>query len=454
MLLLDSLSNFAVYKQLLNKSVKILEIKLNDIDKSKRELEAELTYEDLTPHFERAIEEYRKKATLPGFRKGKAPVSMIKKLYGDGLEYNALEEIANSVFQNYLIENKVDILGKGAITDMDYKPKDNLKFKVEFEIMPEVKIEKYKGIELKKTKYIIDDSLVDDEISYHKFRNAVNEIDGVASDDEYIVTVDLQNLDEAGNVLIGQSQKDLRVYLGNKEIFPEFREGFKGIKEGDVRIIDSKNAEGGPKKDQITCTKIEKIIYPEMNEEFFKKITSKEGIKTLDDFKSEIKNELSKIYEGIADRKLRADAINELIKANEVEAPEVYIEAILSNMINDMKHQYPRHELPKDFNREEFKKERRVDAIIQAKWYLLREKLIETEKLKVEEDDYKKLAEENSVRYKIPADKLIDAYKENEDVKMKILNDKVLDIVIKNAKIEEIPEIKKKDDLENEDSIV
>ncbi|MEO6694644.1 MAG: trigger factor [Ignavibacteria bacterium] len=422
-----------------------MELKLNDTDKSKRELEAELSYENLTPYFDKAVNNYRKKATIPGFRKGKAPLNMIKKLYGEGIEYSALEDIANEIFQKYIIDNKIDLLTKGAITDMDYKPKENLKFKIEFEVMPEIKIEKFKGLELKRTKYIIDESLVDDEIQYHKFRNATNEMDGVALDEDYIVTVDIQNLDEAGNILIGQSSKDLRVYLGNPEIFPEFKNGFKGIKEGETRIIDSKNADGELKKVEIKCTKVEKIVYPELNEEFFLKITGKEGITTLDEFKDNIRKELEKIYNGISDRKLRADAINEMIKQNDITAPEIYINTILKNMVEDHKHQSPKHELPKDFDEEEFKKERRVDAILQAKWYIMREELIKLENITSEEEDFKKLAEENAARYNIPADKLLEASKENEEVKMKIMNDKILDLIISNAVIEEVEEVKKKE---------
>ncbi len=423
-----------------------MDLKINDLENSKKEVEAELSYEELTPHFDKAIENYRKKASIPGFRKGKAPLNMIKKLYGEGIEYSAIEDIANEVFVKYITDNKLDLITKGAITEMDYKPKGKLKFKIEFEIMPEIKIENYKGLELKKTKYTIDDSLVDDEIQYHKFRNATNEIDGAALDDNYIITVDLQNLDEAGNILIGQSQKDLKIYLGNAEIYPEFKDAFKGIREGEEKIIDSKNADGGIKKVRITCTKVEKIVYPEMNEEFFKKVTNKEDIHTEQDFKNEIKNELQKIYDGISIRKLQNDAISEMIKANDIPAPERYIQLILDGMIEDYKHQFPKHELPKDFNADEFKKEKRVDSILQSKWYLIREKLIEMEKLTVEESDYKKIAEENASRYNIPAEKLIDAYKENEDVKMKILNDKVLDLIIANAKVETVEEVKKKED--------
>lgn len=431
-----------------------MDLQLNELENTKKELTAELSYEELTPHFDKALESYKKKATIPGFRKGKAPLNMIRKLYGDGIEYSALEDVANEIFVKYIVDNKLQLLSKGAITDLDYKPKEKFIFKVVFEIMPEINVDDYKGLELKKTKYLIDDSLVEDEIQYHKFRNATNEMDGIASDDNYIITVDLQNLDEAGNILIGQSQKDLKIYLGNPEIYPEFKEGFRGIKEGEVRIIDSKNAEGGLKKVQVTCSKIEKIVYPEMNEEFFQKVTGKEGIKSEDEFRNEIRGELQKIYDGISDRKLDSEVITEMIKRNDVPAPEKYVEAILSGMIDDYKHQFQKHQLPKDFNAEEFKKEKRVDAILQAKWYLIREKLIETDELKVEEEDYKKIAEENATKYNIPPDKLIEAYKENEDVKMKILNDKVLDKIISNAKIEEVEELKKKEEkaaLEEED---
>ena len=427
-----------------------MDLQLNDIENSKKELTGELSYEELTPYFEKAMESYRKKANVPGFRKGKVPMNMIKKLYGEGLEYSAIEDITNEVFVKYIMDNKLDLLSRASIKEMDYKPKEKLTFKVEFEVMPEIKVENYKGLELKKTKYIIDDSRVDDEIQYHRFRNATNEIDGAALDDNYIITVDLQNLDEAGNILIGQTQKDLRIYLGNEQMFPEFKAGFKGIKEGEVRVIDSKNSEGGPKKVQITCTKVEKLVFPEMNEEFFKKVTSREGIKTEEDFRAEIKNEIQKIYDGISDRKIDNDAISEMIKSNDIPAPERYIEVILNGMIDEYKQQFPKKQLPKDFNTEEFKKEKRVDAILQAKWYLIREKMIEDNKIEALEEDYNKLAEDNASRYNIPADKLIEAYRENEDIKMKILNDKVLDLIISSAKITETEELVKKENQETE----
>lgn len=427
-----------------------MDIKVNETGGISRELSAEISYDELIPHFDKAITEFRKKAAHPGFRKGKMPLNMVKKLYGDSIEFSSVEDIATDIFRDYIINNKIDLAGKGELKDLDYDPKKTLKFKINYEIFPEIKIENYKELELKQTKYIIDDSLVDDEINYHKFRNATFETDGIALDDDYIITVDLQNLDESGNMLIGQNQKDLRVYLGNKEIYPEFKEGFKGIKEGEVRVIDSTNAQGGAKKVQITCKKVEKIIYPDLDENFFLKVSGKDSIKTETEFREEIRNALSNIYNGISERKLRNDIVTEIVKLNEVEIPGSYIENILNSITENYIEQYKNKKLPADFKEEEFKKEKRVDAIYNGKWFLLREKLFDLENITVEEEDYKKIAEEYSSTYNIPAEKLIDIYKENDEIKTRIMNDKLIDKIKSYAKIDVKEELKTKENSESE----
>jgi trigger factor len=412
---------------------------LTELENSGKQLEFSLNYEELKPHFEKAIVDYSKKAVLPGFRKGKAPISMIKKRVGDSLEYSSLEDITNEVFWDYLTksEEKFDIVGRPVIRDIDYKPKETLTFKVEFEVMPRLDNITYRGLELERTKYEIDDSMIEDEIRYHRFRNAQHEIDGQALDNEYIITVDLQNLDDAGNVIIGESQKGMTVYLGNDQIYPEFREAFKGIREGETKVIESKNAEGNPKKVQATCTKVEKLVFPEMTADFFKTVTGKEGLNTEEEFRAEIKNELQNIYESIAKRKFQEDVIAEVIKMNDIMTPEVFVETVLDSLLEDYAAQFKGHTLPEDFDKATFRKERRADAIRSAKWYLIRQKISEIENIKVADEDYSKLAETESQRYGIPAEKLIDAFKADENMNFRLLTDKVIDFVIANATVKE-----------------
>ena len=110
-----------------------MEFKVNKIDAVKQEVEFELSYADLAPHFEKAFQKYQKKAEIPGFRKGKAPVSMIKRMYGDMIEQASLEDVANDVYKNYLDENNVQPLGEAQMVDMDYEAKQIFKFKIKYE---------------------------------------------------------------------------------------------------------------------------------------------------------------------------------------------------------------------------------------------------------------------------------------------------------------------------------
>ncbi len=414
-----------------------MELNIKKLENCKREFTAELNYQELIPHFDLALVEYRKKISIPGFRKGKAPINMVKKLYADSIEYSALEDIANDVFIHYLDDNHIHIIDKGNLTDIDYKPKEKLTFNIVFEVLPEVELQNYKNLSLTRDKYLINDSIIDDEIKNIRFNFAQYELDGEALDDEYRITVDSQGLDDSGNIIIGDATKDMKIYLGNKNMFPEFKEGLKNIKENEERIIDTKNSEGKPKKIRITCTKVEKIIYPELNEEFFKKATGKE-FKTSEEFRNYIKDEITNYYVNISDKKLEKDIINEIIKENEIEIPDKFVERILGGYWEDYTKMYKKAKFTEE-DQKEYKKSRRVDAIVQAKWFFFREKLIELEKIEVSEEDYIDFAEKNIKLYNLPLtpDVLVKTYKENKDINYSILEDKIFKYLIDSSEIKD-----------------
>ena len=426
-----------------------MDINLIESENCKRELEAKLTYEELAPHFEKAVIDYRKKVQIPGFRKGKAPVAMIKKIYGDAIEYSALEDIANEVFRNYLIENKIPIVGSGTITDLDYKPKESLTVKVSFEIIPEVVLTNVKRIELTRTKYVIDESLVDEELQFMKFKNATFELDGQALDDEYMVTIDTVELDDSDNPKEGKEEKNLRFYLNSDYLSKEYRTALKNIKENEERELDSKDKEGNPVKLRVKCTKIEKVIYPEMNEENFKKFTGKEDIKTEEELRNHLREEISKAYNEHGEQEIRNKAVSEIVKQNEVLLPDRYVDSILDDYFKSYKEEHKGH--GHDINEEEFRKSNRGDAVFTGKWFLIKEKLIEQEKIEITDEDIMKFAEKNSAMYGLPADKLFEFYKENPDVRNSVLNNKVVDFLIENAKLTEVEEVKKSIKLQAEE---
>ena len=130
-----------------------MEFKLNEIDKSKREVEFEIPYADLAPYFDKSYKKYQKKVEIPGFRKGKAPLSMLKRMYGEMIENGSLEDVANDVFRDYLKENHVHPISEGDLTDMNYEPKGTFTFKIQYEVLPEFELTKYKDFDLLQVHY-------------------------------------------------------------------------------------------------------------------------------------------------------------------------------------------------------------------------------------------------------------------------------------------------------------
>lgn len=413
-----------------------MDYKVNKLDKCKQEVEFELTYTDLTPYFDKALKKYRDKSNIPGFRKGKAPISLVKKMYGDLIEQGSLEDVANDIFKDYLSNNNVNPLGEGSLVDIDYEPKQKLKFKVQYEIKPEIENLKYQDFEVTKTIYPVDEHVIDDEIKYIRSKNCTYQETDKVTDDEYVITLDVNKLDENGINIIGSQEKDVRFYLNDSELNKELKEQLKSFVINEEKILQF-NINSKIEKYKGKATKIEKVILPELNSQFFGKVSKKE-VKDENEFRQFVKEDLDRIYDNMSKQELRNNAVSELIKLNDIPVPEILVENILISYIEDIKKQNPKRELPPDFNEEEFRKTRKADAILEVKWYLIRDKIIEREKLEINDGDLYPLIKADSEKYGMEEDKIRKIYENNKDIKYRLLNDKVLDLLLKNAKIKEI----------------
>src|SRR3990172_3041441 len=292
-----------------------MEFKVNKIDETTQEVEFEVPYSELEPHFDKTFKKYQKKAEIPGFRKGKALLSMIKRMYGDLLEQGSLEDVANEVFKEYLDQNNVKPLGEGSLTDINYEKKILFTFKIKFEVKPEIKLEEYKGIEVTKTKYSVDEKAIDEEIEYIRSKHCKYEESEKAENDEYVVTADISKLDNSGIELIGQKDKGIKIYLKDNQVNKELKEQLEQISKDEERVVmlPGEN-ENTTEKFKVKALKIEKVIFPELNEEFFKHIYHNDEIKSADEFRNKVNDDLEKIYKNISDQELRNNIVSEMIK--------------------------------------------------------------------------------------------------------------------------------------------
>ena len=105
-----------------------MQVSITNLSDVQQEADIQLTQDDIQPKFERAYEKYRPKAEIKGFRKGKVPMPMIKQLYGEAIEQDALDDIASDFYRKAMEEKNIHPVGQPTIVDMDFKRGEHFHF--------------------------------------------------------------------------------------------------------------------------------------------------------------------------------------------------------------------------------------------------------------------------------------------------------------------------------------
>ena len=419
-----------------------MEVTIQSLSDVLRSAEITATPEDLAPHFNKAYLEYRKKIEIRGFRKGKAPIDIVKKLYGDLIENDSLNEIATEFYRQAVKEKELKPIGEPTLVDMDYKHGESFRCKIQFDVRPQIAVKEYKGIEVEKIIHTITDDEVEKELVRLQRTNAAMEEVEIVTSPEHIVTVTLQDLDESGAPLIGKKSENIRFFLADEQLEQPFKDALKEAKkkgEYSVQFEHTHEEHTHTVNTQIIVHKIEKVTLPALDDAFVSNVT-KNKFTSAETLRANIKDEIIAYWKEKSDRQVINSLTAEIIRRHEFQVPESLIRSVLDGLLEEIKNEYPDKRLPADFNNEKFKEENRAYAIYQAKWALLREELIKAENVTASDEDLEKLAEEESAKIKIPKDRLINYYKSSDQIKDRLIGDKLLKLLVSSAKIKEVPE--------------
>jgi trigger factor len=419
-----------------------VEVTVESLSDVLRTAEITATPEELAPHFTKAYLEYRKKIEIRGFRKGKAPIDIVKKLYGDLIENDSLNDIASEFYRQAVKEKDLKPIGEPLLIDLDYKHGEHFRCKIQYDVRPQITVQDYKGIEVDKIVHTIKDDEVEKElIRLQRANAAMEEVDAVTSP-EHIVTATLQDLDESGAPLVGKKSDNIRFYLADEQLEQPFKEALKEAgKNGEYTVQFEHKHEDHTHtvKTQISVKKIEKVTLPVLDDAFVSKIT-KNQFTSVEMLRGNIKEEIIAYWKEKSDRQVINALTAEILRRHEFQVPESLIRSVLDGLLEEVKNEYPDKRLPAEFNEEKFKEENRAYAIYQAKWALLRDELIKAENLAASDEDLEKLAEEESAKIKIPKDRLVNYYKTSDQIKDRLIGDKLLKLLVSSAKIKEVPE--------------
>jgi trigger factor len=417
-----------------------LEVTVHTRSEVSREVEIEVKPGELQPYFEKAYREYRPKIEINGFRKGKAPLDMIKKLYGELIENEYLEKLTSELYREAVKEKNLAPIGEPTLVDLNYKRGEKLWVKIQYDVRPTIELKDYKGLSVQAVVHAIDHEEIEDELLRIRRINATREDVEKATDSEHIITADLQELDDAGVAMIGKKTDGARFYLADPQLEQPFKDALQGASAGTEHAIkfEHQHDEHTHKVNlKANVTKIERLVLPELNDAFVEKVT-KEKVHTVEEFRKGIREDLENYWKEKNRRSLINAVVSEIIRTHEFQVPESLTRSVLENLLEDVKGQYPNKQLPADFDTEKFFEENRAYAVFQSKWALLREEILKAEALTVDDDALIALAEKEAPKIGIEKERLIAYYKTSDQVKDRLLGDKLMDLLISSSKITEL----------------
>jgi trigger factor len=416
-----------------------LETKINAINSSEHELEVNLGYDEIESEIDLAYKDEGKKIEMPGFRKGKVPLSMLKKVYGDAIEYKASEKIANKKFWEIADQQNLKPISTPKMVDLDFERGVKLFFKVQYEVFPELELKDYTNSEIQKFEWKVTEELVDNEIFTLRRRNA-EEVGSEFVEDEYsVITVDLvrTNIDKNSS---DEKKEGIVIDLTDQRVNSEIIQNAKGKKTGESFTFSFKDSreieENGEKKTvdeefnyEAVIKTIKKLTFPEMNDEFVQKIT-KDKFKTVDAWKDNIRKGIQSYYDNQSEEMYLNSLIGTVVKNNEFEPPHGYVHKLLDNMVA-MEQEKAKREGNRLFNPKEAEHQLHTRAEWSAKWQIIKSAIAKKENITVDESDLKQIAEKEATETGISVDKLLKFYKDTNKEDL-MLEEKVIEFLKKN----------------------
>ena len=385
---------------------------------------------------------------IPGFRKGKAPMAVVEKHYGPEVFYeDTFNEIVPEEFERELKENNIEAVSKPDIEVKQIGKGQDLIFTAVVQTKPEVKLGKYKGIQIKKVEYNVSDEDINHELGHMAERNSrlVNVEDRPVEDGD-ITVIDFEGF--VNSVAFeGGKGENYELTIGSKTFIPGFEDQIIGMKLDEERDINvkfpdeyfSEELKGKDAVFKVKLHEIKKKELPELNDDFAKDTSE---FDTLDELKASIKEKLEHENEHKAKYEMEDAVVKAAVETVEVEIPSGMVETEVDNMVKDMEtrlsYQGVRLEQYLQMvgkSMEDFRKEHEENAKTSVKTRLTLEAIVKAENIEAPEEDVNKKVEEMAAMYGKTAEEL----KTNEQfvtyVKDSIKNEAVIKFLMDNAKI-------------------
>jgi len=419
-----------------------MEVSVETTESLERRMTVAIPAENVESEVSKRLKDLRGKVRMNGFRPGKVPMSVVKSQYGGQVMQEVVNELVSSSYGEAITEQKLRPAGSPSIEPRTMPPEGPLEYVATFEIYPEIRVAPAADLEI--TRLTADiaagdidkviEKLREQEIEYH-------EVERAAADGDKVL-VDFNGKLEDGSEFGGNSATDAEITLGEGRLIKGFEEQLQGSAAGDSKTVTvtfpddyaSTDLAGKTATFDVSVKTVQASKLPEVNEDFIKAYGVEDGSDAS--FRTQVGERLEKERDSAARAKSKSAVMDALLAANTLELPK----ALLASEIEGLKQRMMQNiqgsgagglgDLPDDLFND--------DAVRRVSLGLLLSEIVKQHELKADGDSVRAYIEKAAADYENP-EQVVNWYYEDDsrlsEVEMVVIEDKVVDWVLDNAKV-------------------
>lgn len=406
--------------------------------------------------FAAVTKDFQKQASLPGFRPGKAPRELVAKKYDADIKAEAKRKLISEAYRKAVDEKKLAVVGYPDIEEIQFSRGQALQFAATIETAPEFQMPDYKGLRVKREVKSVTDADVERAVDllrqqHTKFETVAREAHpGDIAVVNYTGTCDGKPVTDTAPTAKGLAeQKNFWVDIGPGAFLPGFAEALTGAKAGDRRAVSvdfpadfvTKELAGKKGIFEIEVVEIKQKVLPPADDAFAKLYDAENLEKLRAGVRRDLENELN--YSQA--KAIRTQVIRGLLDRVNFDLPETAVAQETRNAVYDIVRQNTKRGVTREMierQKEEIYSAATHNAKERVKLSFLIQRIAEQEELKVSQEEILKRAQSLATLYQIPLDKFLKDLQKRDGVPElyeQILHEKTLDLLEKNAVIEEVP---------------
>ncbi len=416
----------------------------------RREIELEIPADNVQKTAEKVARDIARVARIPGFRPGKAPITLVRRRFADDIQGEVVQSLVPEYLEKALGEKNLIPVTRPEVDKVEFKEGEPLKFRAIFEVLPEFELGEYKNLQVQVDEIEAGDKEVERTLEEMRERAATFvPVEGRAAKDGDSVLIKLKGMPAEGGEPV--EADNVLVHLGAEETLAAFTENLRGANAGETKAFQAKYPDDYPDQKlagktydfSVDVQSIKEKKLPELNDDFVKEAAGEKAeVKTLDELRQKIRESLEASKEQQQGSQARDRILEQLVKAHDFPVPEALVEGQMDTRMERMIRTLAAQGVdPRGMNVDwaALRRNQRDRGVTDVKAELILDRIATAEKIDATEEELEKeiahLAEHGgesatALRARLTKQGTLDT------MKSKLRSNKTIDWLYSNARIE------------------